>query len=185
MSRNAQLISFVSAAFVGLALATPQAQQTTAATHAQHLDAKGKQVMGFDQDKTTHHFLLYDDGGAIDVGVKDKADKPNLDAIRSHLPHIAMLFSQGNFESPMLVHDTKDVPGTKDMARLKDKLKFAYGDAGRRTREHRHDRQGRAGGGARVPQVPDRGPQNGRPDDRRQAEGAMIFGCPVAPSTSR
>ena len=102
------------------------AQQTTAPTHPQHLDAAGKQVMGFDQDKTTHHFYLYEDGGAIDVSVKDKADKTNLDAIRSHLPHIAMMFGQGNFDAPMMVHDTKDVPGIKDLAKFKDKVKYTY-----------------------------------------------------------
>lgn len=103
------------------------ARQTTASQgHAQHLDARGKQVMGFDQQKTTHHFLLYEDGGAIDVSVKDKADKANLDAIRAHLPHIALLFGQGNFDAPMVVHDRKDVPGTKELARLKDKVRYTY-----------------------------------------------------------
>jgi len=45
-------------------------------------------VMGFDQDKTTHHFYLFEDGGAIDVSVKDSADAKNRDAIRGHLPHM-------------------------------------------------------------------------------------------------
>jgi len=48
-------------------------------------------VMGFDQDKTTHHFSLYTDGGAIEVSVNDPADVKNRDAIRAHLPHIAMI----------------------------------------------------------------------------------------------
>ena len=54
-------------------------------------------VMGFDQARTTHHFLLFDDGGAIDVGVKEPGDTKNRDAIRSHLPHIAMMFGEGDF----------------------------------------------------------------------------------------
>jgi|SRR6185503_575534 len=83
-------------------------------------------VMGFDQDKTTHHFLLYNDGGAIDVSVKDKADTKNRDAIRSHLPHIAMMFGEGDFNVPMLVHETKDVPGTKELGQLKGKLTYNY-----------------------------------------------------------
>src|SRR5207248_11350959 len=68
-------------------------------------------VMGFDQEKTAHHFSLYNDGGAIAVVVKDPADTQNLDAIRNHLRHIATMFSAGEFDAPMLVHDTKDVPG--------------------------------------------------------------------------
>jgi len=119
---------FLAFAIGVLALAMPgaaqQSQTTTGSAH--HLDARGKQVMGFDQQKTTHHFLLYEDGGAIDVSVKDAANTTDRDAIRSHLPHIAHLFGAGDFEAPMLVHDKKDVPGTKDLARLKDKIKYTY-----------------------------------------------------------
>src|SRR6185503_11593498 len=78
-------------------------------------------VMGFDQDKTTHHFLLYNDGA-----VKDKADTKNRDSNRSHLPHIAMMFGEGDFNVPMLVHETKDVPGTKELGQLKGKLTYNY-----------------------------------------------------------
>jgi len=83
-------------------------------------------VMGFDQDKTAHHFLLFEDGGAIDVSVKDAADAKNRDAIRAHLPHISIMFGEGNFEAPMLVHDSKAVPGTATLARLKDRVRYAY-----------------------------------------------------------
>lgn len=93
-------------------------------SHAQ-MNHRGAQVMGFDQDKTTHHFYLYEDGGAIDVSVKDPADKANLDAIRAHLPHIAVLFGQGNFEAPALVHAT-EVPGTPDMKKAKDAITWKY-----------------------------------------------------------
>jgi hypothetical protein len=82
-------------------------------------------VMGFDQTKTTHHFLLYPDGGAIDVSANDAADVESRDAIRSHLPHIAAMFGDGNFEAPMLVHDT-DVPGTAELAKRKDRVRYRY-----------------------------------------------------------
>ena len=117
MSRFIVTVGLTLAAFGSVA-----AQQTD--PHAQ-MNMRGAQVMGFDQDKTTHHFYLYTDGGAIDVTVKDAADKTNLDAIRSHLPHIAMMFGEGNFDAPMLVHDTK-VPGTAEMAKLKDRLTYKY-----------------------------------------------------------
>jgi hypothetical protein len=90
------------------------------------LHARGAKVMGFDQDKTAHHFHLYDDGGAIDVAVKDASNAKDRDAIRSHLPHIAMLFGTGDFNAPMLVHDTKNVPGTAAMAKLKDRISYKY-----------------------------------------------------------
>jgi hypothetical protein len=97
----------------------------TAQTPPMTMDARGAQVMGFDQDKTTHHFYLYPDGGAIDVSVKDPKDTANRDAIRSHLPHIAMMFSGGDFSAPMLVHAT-NVPGTAELTKLKGRIKFAY-----------------------------------------------------------
>ena len=92
------------------------------------MDQRGAAVMVFDQARTRHHFYLYDDGGAIDVAVKDQTDKVNRDAIRSHLPHIAMLFGQGDFAAPMLVHDSKNVPGVAEMARLKEKIAYVYAE---------------------------------------------------------
>src|SRR4051812_30765702 len=87
-------------------------------TDQDHHAAPGQQgaaVMGFDQDLTTHHFRLFTDGGAIEVGVRNPSDVKNRDAIRSHLPHIAVMFGQGDFDAPMLVHDSTQVPGTTVM----------------------------------------------------------------------
>jgi hypothetical protein len=87
---------------------------------------RGAMVMGFDQDLTEHHFFLFADGGAIDVSVKDPADIKDRNAIRSHLPHIALMFGEGDFEAPMLVHDSKNVPGTRVMAARKDVIRYHY-----------------------------------------------------------
>ena len=94
------------------------------------MNHRGAQVMGFDQEKTAHHFYLYSDGGAIDVSVKDAADKTNLEAIRAHLPHIVMMFSEGNFDAPMLVHATQ-VPGTAEMKKIKDTITWKYEESAR------------------------------------------------------
>jgi hypothetical protein len=90
------------------------------------MTGQGAAVMGFNQARTAHHFYLYDDGGAIEVAVKDPSDSTNRDAIRSHLPHIAMMFGAGDFAAPMLVHETKDVPGAADLARLKNQIAYTY-----------------------------------------------------------
>ena len=97
------------------------------APHDPHeaMHARGAHVMGFDQDATTHHFYLYADGGAIDVAANVAGDTVNVDAIRSHLPHIAQMFGSGNFSSPMLVH-AANVPGTADLAKLKSLVRFTY-----------------------------------------------------------
>src|SRR5580765_7805715 len=83
-------------------------------------------VMGFDQDKTAHHFYLYADGGTIDVTANDQADTANITAVRSHLPHISQMFADGNFNAPMLVHDSTNVPGTAALTTLKDRLTYTY-----------------------------------------------------------
>jgi hypothetical protein len=92
------------------------------------MNERGAKVMGFDQEKTSHHFYLYDDGGAIDIAIKNPSDVKNRDAIRSHLPHIAMMFSGGDFNAPMLVHDSAAVPGTAVLAQRKDAISYKYAE---------------------------------------------------------
>ena len=92
------------------------------------MNDRGAKTMGFDQNKTAHHFYLYDDGGAIDVRVKNQADTKDLAAIRSHLPHLAMMFQDGNFGAPMLVHDAKTVPGVAALSARKATVRYTYAE---------------------------------------------------------
>lgn len=94
-----------------------------------HHGSNAATVMGFDQERTAHHFFLLDDGGAIDVSVKEAADTKNREAIRSHLPHVATMFGSGNFDAPMLVHDSANVPGTKIMAARQAAIRYQYVEA--------------------------------------------------------
>ena len=97
------------------------------ATGRQHSPAdQGVMVMGFDQEKTVHHFYLHEDGGTIDVAVADAANAADRDAIRSHLRHIATMFGEGDFNAPMLVHNARDVPGTATLAQLKGTVTYTY-----------------------------------------------------------
>lgn len=94
-------------------------------------DSRAANVMGFDQDRTAHHFFLFRDGGAIEVSAKETGDVKNRDAIRSHLPHIASMFGRGEFDAPMLVHDSENVPGTKVMAARREHIRYEYVDTPR------------------------------------------------------
>jgi hypothetical protein len=76
-----------------------------ASQHQADVEKHGDEAMGFPHDKTTHHFRLYSDGGAIEVTVNDSKDSENVQAIRSHLTHIVTMFSNGEFSIPMFVHD--------------------------------------------------------------------------------
>jgi hypothetical protein len=83
-------------------------------------------VMGFDQEATTHHFYLYEDGGAIDVSVKDPDDSENLAGIRRHLAMLPAHFRAGDFSTPEAVHEGTTVTGADDLARLKDDVEYRY-----------------------------------------------------------
>jgi hypothetical protein len=103
----------------------PQGQALDHDAHHRDMLTRGAQAMGFDQERTVHHFLLYEDGGAIDVAVKEASDHANLHAVREHLQQIAGLFKEGDFGKPALTH-AQQVPGTADMTRLKDRITYQY-----------------------------------------------------------
>lgn len=88
---------------------------------------RGEHVMGFSHESTTHHFRLFKDGGEIDVRANDPKDKASIDQIRSHLGHIAKMFASGNFNAPMLIHDT-NLPGTATMTRLKEQIRYEFSE---------------------------------------------------------
>jgi len=86
---------------------------------------RGDQAMGLDHLKTTHHFTLAKDGGAIQVEANDPKDKQSRDQIRMHFQHIAMMFSDGNFDIPMFVH-AETPPGAEVMRKLKAEISYRY-----------------------------------------------------------
>jgi hypothetical protein len=89
------------------------------------MNHRGDQGMGFSQEKTTHHFRLAADGGAIEVSANDPSDTTSRDQIRVHLGHIAKMFEQGNFEIPMFVHD-KMPDGAAIMKKDKANIRYTY-----------------------------------------------------------
>ena len=97
--------------------------------YAQHdhdaVNQRGDHVMGFSHEKTTHHFLIQKDGGTIQVEANDPKDTESRDQIQAHLPHIAKMFAAGNFQAPMLVHDTVP-PGVPTMQRLMSEISYRY-----------------------------------------------------------
>ena len=95
------------------------------ATHNARVDQRGDHVMGFSHEKTTHHFLLFPDGGAIQVEANDAKDTTSCDQIRMHLAHIATIFGDGNFEAPMLIHD-QTPPGVPALQKLKAEVSYRF-----------------------------------------------------------
>lgn len=91
------------------------------------VNQRGDHAMGFAHDKTTHHFRLYPDGGAIEVSAKDPLDTASRSQIRKHLGHIATSFAAGHFDMPMFIHD-QIPPGVPDLQRLRDRIKYTVQD---------------------------------------------------------
>ena len=105
-------------------------------THEQHLaqmqkDAelkkRGTAAMGFDQDKTSHHFRLTPTGGTIEVSVNDPSDETSRTLIRTHLKEIAVEFENGQFAKPFVMHGEVP-PGARVMERRKATVAYAYED---------------------------------------------------------
>jgi hypothetical protein len=96
-----------------------------ASQHQADVEKHGDEAMGFPHDKTTHHFRLYSDGGAIEVTVNDSQDSQNVQAIRSHLTHIVTMFSNGDFSIPMFVHDQVP-PGVPVMKEKRAEISYSF-----------------------------------------------------------
>jgi hypothetical protein len=100
------------------AFAASLAAQTTPtpSPHDHHaaVNERGDHVMGFDHEKTTHHFRLTKTGGIIEVSANDPKDTDSRDAIQQHMGHIAKMFSEGDFNAPMLIH-AQTPPGVPEM----------------------------------------------------------------------
>jgi hypothetical protein len=89
------------------------------------VNERGDHAMGFSHEKTTHHFRLTAEGGAIEVSANDPNDAASREQIRTHLSHIAKLFKEGDFNTPMLIHGEAP-PGVATMTRLKADISYTF-----------------------------------------------------------
>jgi len=96
----------------------------------EQMNKRGDHIMGFDHTKTTHHFLLQESGGSIEVTANSSDDVQSSEQIRMHLKHIAMMFAEGDFNAPMLIH-AQTPPGVPVMQELKGEIKYNFEEIGR------------------------------------------------------
>ena len=96
-----------------------------ASQHQADVEKHGDQAMDFPHDRTTHHFRLYADGGAIEVTANDAKDEGNIQAVRSHLKHIVTVFSQGDFSVPIFIHDQVP-PGVPVMKDKRAQISYSF-----------------------------------------------------------
>ena len=124
LSVNWKNCLYLATATVAFSLMTPGLSHGQTAQTSTGGAARGDEVMGFDQEKTTHHFKLLAKGGAIEITANDPSDVASRDAIRQHVAKIAAMFGQGNFDLPSLIHQQKP-PGTDTMKQLKGTISYA------------------------------------------------------------
>jgi hypothetical protein len=91
------------------------------------IEAKGAQVMPFDQNKTTHIFQTTAAGGVELVVAKDAQDQQQIGLIRSHLQVEATKFMQGNYEDPARIHGM-DMPGLSELEVGYGRVQVVYAD---------------------------------------------------------
>ena len=98
-----------------------QAHRTAAVDH------RHQQTTGLPSDAIEHHFRLSDDGGSIQLEVKDPRRTEDRDRVRDHLRTIARSFAAGDFSMPARIHDQAP-PGVETMKARKDAIKYTFSE---------------------------------------------------------
>jgi hypothetical protein len=103
-------------------------------THEEHLKQlekgadlkkRGAAAMGFDQDTTTHHFILTAKGGQIEVSANNPSDEMCVAQIRDHLARIARAFANGDFSAPFATH-SEVPPGVSTLRELEGLVRYEF-----------------------------------------------------------
>jgi hypothetical protein len=99
-------------------------QQAMAARQAE-IEAKSRQVMPFDLERTTHRFTKSATGGLQTVAADDPADTQQITLIREHLTEEAAGFSKGDYGDPASIHGT-EMPGLRELEQGHNRIDIRY-----------------------------------------------------------
>jgi hypothetical protein len=115
-------------AVTAVALVTGGSQQESDAdrTERQALVAeRGKTVMPFDLEQTTHRFTPTATGGIQDVVADHRGDSEQIGLLRAHLRKEAEAFGRGDFADPARIHGA-DMPGLAELRDGHDRIAVRY-----------------------------------------------------------
>lgn len=104
-------------ALLALPMSTWAGEKATEA-RIKEVAERGRHVMPFNLEQTTHIFKKVPTGGIQQVIVKDKANTVQIKLIREHLSKIAREFKAGNFSDPVKIHG-KNMPGLEKLRNAK------------------------------------------------------------------
>jgi hypothetical protein len=105
---------------VALTIASTLPQLGLAADAQRQADVveRGKDVMPFRLDATTHIFTKTADGGVQRVVAKNADDREQAKLVREHLQEIRHQFLKGDFSGPSHIHG-QDMPGLDELRSAK------------------------------------------------------------------
>ncbi|UUU36762.1 aspartate carbamoyltransferase [Streptomyces sp. CA-210063] len=86
---------------------------------------RGRTVMPFDLEETTHHFTPTDTGGVQDVVADQPDDGKQVALIRTHLKQEAKAFGQGDFGDPAQIHGDS-MPGLATLEEGYERIEVRY-----------------------------------------------------------
>ncbi|MCX5328694.1 MULTISPECIES: aspartate carbamoyltransferase [unclassified Streptomyces] len=126
------LTAGITTAIVGAALGaalligTPQQESDSGQTGRQEAVAeRGRTVMPFDLEETTHHFTPTETGGVQDVVADQPDDARQVDLIRTHLQQEAKAFGRGDFGDPAQIHGDS-MPGLRELQEGYERVEVRY-----------------------------------------------------------
>jgi hypothetical protein len=126
------LTAGIAAGCVGAALAAllligdPQQESGDRRTDRQEAVAeRGRTVMPFDLEATTHHFTPSETGGVQDVVADQPDDAKQVNLIRGHLQQEAEAFGQGDFGDPSQIHGDS-MPGLAELEDGYERVEVRY-----------------------------------------------------------
>ncbi|WP_405652235.1 aspartate carbamoyltransferase [Streptomyces sp. NBC_00019] len=126
------LTAGITTATVGAALGatllidTPQQESDSGRTGRQEAVAeRGRTMMPFDLEETTHHFTPTETGGVQDVVADQPDDARQVDLIRTHLQQEAKSFGRGDFGDPAQIHGDS-MPGLRELQEGYERVEVRY-----------------------------------------------------------
>lgn len=126
------LIAGISAVGIGAVLGAalliggPEQDRAEGRTDRQETVAeRGRTVMPFDLEQTTHHFTPTETGGVQDVVADQPEDVEQVSLIRTHLQQEAKAFGRGDFGDPAQIHG-ESMPGLAELQDGYERLQVHY-----------------------------------------------------------
>lgn len=86
---------------------------------------RGRDVMPFDLDRTTHRFGRLPDGGKQTVVADDARDRRQVALVRAHLREEAARFRRGDFTDPARIHGGR-MPGLAELREGAGRIAVRY-----------------------------------------------------------